>query len=97
MNNKELDLIAERRILDGKVRIDYFYLIQDSINTRILRVGLCGAPNSGKSTLLNTLVGKKISAVSHKVNTTRLEIVGIKNLDNTQIIYHDTPGILQKR
>lgn len=42
-------------------------------------------------------MGKKLSAVSHKVNTTRLEIVGIRNIQNTQIIYHDTPGILQKR
>lgn len=75
----------------------FVFLLQNHIDTKILHVGLCGAPNSGKSTLLNTFVGKKLSAVSHKVNTTRLEIMGIKNVGNTQLIFHDTPGILQKR
>ena len=46
---------------------------------------------------MNTLVGKKLSAVSHKVNTTRLEILGVKNVGKTQLVFHDTPGLLQKR
>lgn len=46
---------------------------------------------------MNTLVGKKLSAVSHKVNTTRLEILGVKNVGETQLVFHDTPGLLQKR
>ena len=46
---------------------------------------------------MNTLVGKKLSAVSHKVNTTRLEILGVKNVGETQLVFRDTPGLLQKR
>ena len=46
---------------------------------------------------MNTLVGKKLSAVSHKVNTTRLEILGVRNVGETQLVFHDTPGLLQKR
>ena len=66
-------------------------------------VNLVGIPNSGKSTLINKLVGKKISIVSHKVQTTRFCIRGIcnfnlKNKLKSQIIFVDTPGIfLPKR
>ena len=66
-------------------------------------VNLVGIPNSGKSTLINKLVGKKISIVSHKVQTTRFCIRGICNFNLTsklksQIIFVDTPGIfLPKR
>ena len=66
-------------------------------------VNLVGIPNSGKSTLINKLVGKKISIVSHKVQTTRFCIRGICNFSYTdklksQIIFVDTPGIfLPKR
>ena len=61
-------------------------------------VNLVGIPNSGKSTLINKLVGKKISIVSHKVQTTRFCIRGICNVNLTsklksQIIFVDTPGI----
>ena len=58
---------------------------------------MCGAPNSGKSTLMNKIIGRKLSAVSHKVNTTRTSILGVKNMDKTQLVFYDTPGILQKR
>ena len=66
-------------------------------------VNLVGIPNSGKSTLINKLVGRKISIVSHKVQTTRFCIRGICNFNLTnklksQIIFVDTPGIfLPKR
>ena len=66
-------------------------------------VNLVGIPNSGKSTLINKLVGKKISIVSHKIQTTRFCIRGICNFNLTnklksQIIFVDTPGIfLPKR
>ena len=66
-------------------------------------VNLFGIPNSGKSTLINKLVGKKISIVSHKVQTTRFCIRGICNYNlsskvKSQIIFVDTPGIfLPKR
>ena len=56
-------------------------------------VAVIGAPNAGKSTLMNTLVGSKVSIVSPKVQTTRTMVRGIALQDNTQIIFIDTPGI----
>jgi GTP-binding protein Era len=56
-------------------------------------VALIGAPNAGKSTLLNALVGSKVTIVSHKVQTTRALIRGITIVDRSQLIFVDTPGI----
>lgn len=58
-------------------------------------VNILGNPNTGKSTLMNALVGEKLSIISPKVQTTRHRILGIVNGDDFQIIYSDTPGILK--
>jgi GTPase len=61
--------------------------------TRAGFVALIGAPNAGKSTLVNTLVGAKVSIVSRKVQTTRTQVRGIAMVGRTQIVFVDTPGI----
>ncbi len=61
--------------------------------TRCGMVGIIGAPNAGKSTLVNRLVGSKITIVSPKVQTTRTRVMGILTEGNAQIILMDTPGI----
>ena len=65
--------------------------------TRSGFVALIGATNAGKSTLVNRLVGAKVTIVSHKVQTTRAIIRGIAIEDRTQIVFLDTPGIFKPR
>lgn len=66
---------------------------QPAQDTRCGFVALIGAPNAGKSTLLNTLVGSKVTIVSHKVQTTRALVRGIAIEGQAQLIFVDTPGI----
>lgn len=58
-------------------------------------VNIIGNPNVGKSTLMNALVGEKMSIITHKSQTTRHRILGIVNDDDYQIVFSDTPGILK--
>lgn len=65
--------------------------------TRSGFVAIIGAPNAGKSTLVNRLVGAKVSIVTHKVQTTRAIVRGIATRGATQIVFVDTPGIFRPK
>ncbi|XP_053940973.1 GTPase Era, mitochondrial isoform X2 [Cuculus canorus] len=62
-------------------------------NPKVLRIAIIGAPNAGKSTLSNQLVGRKVFPVSKKVHTTRCKAQGIVTYEDTQLIILDTPGL----
>lgn len=66
-------------------------------NTQCGFVAVIGAPNAGKSTLVNLLVGAKVSIVTHKVQTTRTRVLGIALRDNSQVAFIDTPGIFKPK
>ncbi len=65
--------------------------------TRAGFAAVIGAPNAGKSTLVNALVGEKVSIVTHKVQTTRFQVRGIALIDKTQVVLVDTPGIFKAK
>ena len=69
----------------------------ESTTTRAGFVALIGEPNAGKSTLLNRMVGAKVSIVTHKVQTTRARIRGVAMDGDRQIIFVDTPGLFRPR
>src|SRR5436190_23947759 len=58
-------------------------------------VGIIGRPNVGKSTLMNQFIGEGLSIVTHKAQTTRHRIKGILSADDYQIVFSDTPGLLE--
>ena len=66
-------------------------------DTRSGFVALIGEPNAGKSTLLNRMVGAKVSIVTHKVQTTRARIRGVAIEGDAQLVFVDTPGLFRPR
>ena len=69
----------------------------NDVRTRCGFAAIIGAPNAGKSTLINALVGTKVAIVSPKVQTTRMNVRGIVMRQETQIVFVDTPGIFRPR
>ena len=62
------------------------------MTSKILKIAIVGRTNAGKSTLINRIVGEKISIQNKKINTTQVTIMGVKNINKTQLIFYDTPG-----
>ena len=60
--------------------------------SKILKIALVGRTNAGKSTLINRIVGEKISIQNKKINTTQVTVMGVKNIKQPQLIFYDTPG-----
>ena len=80
---------------NGSIPIIYNKVMGETKKHRAGFVNIIGNPNVGKSTLMNALVGEKLSIVTAKAQTTRHRIMGIVNGDDYQIVYSDTPGILK--
>ena len=68
-------------------------MVEEKITFRSGFVALVGRPNVGKSTLLNAVLGEKISIVSRHAQTTRNKITGVWNGENSQVVFLDTPGM----
>ena len=62
------------------------------MKNKILKISIVGRTNAGKSTLINKIIGEKISIQNKKINTTRDTIIGVKNIKQNQFLFYDTPG-----
>ncbi|MGI9534535.1 MAG: GTPase Era [Thermodesulfobacteriota bacterium] len=87
-----ISYISKVILLSREIKID-----EISNNYKSGFISVIGRPNVGKSTIVNSIVGEKVSAVSNKPNTTRNRITGILTSDNSQLIFLDTPGIHRAR
>ena len=66
------------------------------MKNKIIKISIVGKTNSGKSTLLNKIVGEKVSIQNKKINTTQEVIIGIKNIKNTQMLFYESRKSLIK-
>jgi GTP-binding protein Era len=85
------------RVAAPSLAADALSAVMQEGQTRCGFIALIGAPNVGKSTLINALVGSKVAIVSHKVQTTRALLRGIAIVDGSQLVFIDTPGIFAPR
>jgi GTP-binding protein Era len=85
-SNKKSHVISEPKIAEP-----------ENPNKKSIAVAIVGLPNAGKSSLMNKIIGEKIAGVSSKVQTTRNAIRGIKIFNDTQIVFIDSPGIINPR
>ena len=81
----------------GGAAVENHSIFNKNINTHCGVVTIVGYPNSGKSTLMNALVGYKVSIVTHKVQTTRRQIQGVLTKGDSQVVFIDTPGIFDAK
>ncbi|CAG9863947.1 unnamed protein product [Phyllotreta striolata] len=73
------------------------FLSEPSSNQKLLKVAIIGLPNAGKSTFINKLMDRKVFATSQRVHTTRVKAKAIFSSEDTQIIFVDTPGLVNER
>ncbi|CAH9077258.1 unnamed protein product [Cuscuta epithymum] len=90
-----LEAVNRRVVKEGEAQEDGGLVKEE--DQKSLSVGIIGAPNAGKSSLTNSIVGTKVAAVSRKINTTTHEVLGVMTEGDTQICFFDTPGLLLKK
>ncbi|XP_031125727.1 GTP-binding protein ERG [Ipomoea triloba] len=90
-----LEVAIGRSENEGEVQEDGRLVKEE--DQKSVSVGIIGAPNAGKSSLTNSMVGTKVAAVSRKMNTTTDEVLGVLTKGNTQICFFDTPGLMLKK
>ncbi|CRG95861.1 GTPase, putative [Plasmodium gallinaceum] len=83
-----------RGVIPKSAYMNIWKIPEQPENPKFLKIALIGPPNAGKSSLLNSILNKTISAVSPKINTTRQDIKGIYTKDNVQLIFIDAPGVI---
>lgn len=77
-----------------EARFVFFPYFESPPDAKSIEVAVIGPPNSGKSTLINSMLTEAVLPSSRKANTTQGKLLGIRTIDDTQIVFHDTPGII---